>query len=220
MLREAADYLVCPQGSGRNPVLGVLQYWPNRRPVGLDIVIANCIDTTKTPSQHLRAREDAKKNVTGSLDALKAARTTHAQAKRELAVARAAGARGADLDKAVKCEQNAAMAVANAYSPGFEEAAARANTTFFAHSMTPMGGYGPGALAAIRAIAHPGDGLLIGEGGPRFEAEDVVFNTRLHHHYLTSAIAVAFWNASHEAAAEVAQNLPGRPWRTGLQGAG
>ena len=33
-------------------------------------------------------------------------------------------------------------------------------------------------------------------------------------------IAVAFWNASHEAAAEVAQNLPGRPWRTGLQGAG
>ena len=86
--------------------------------------------------------------------------------------------------------------------------------------MTPMGGYGPGALAAIRAIAHPGDGLLIGEGGPRFEAEDVVFNTRLHHHYLTSAIAVAFWNASHEAAAEVAQNLPGRPWRTGLQGAG
>ena len=60
------------------------------------------------------------------------------------------------------------------------------------------------------------DGLLIGEGGPRFEAEDVVFNTRL----LTSAIAVAFWNASHEAAAEVAQNLPGRPWRTGLQGAG
>ena len=47
-----------------------------------------------------------------------------------------------------------------------------------------------------------------------------MFNTRLHHHYLTSAIAVAFWNASHEAAAEVAQNLPGRPWRTGLQGAG
>ena len=52
--------------------------------------------------------------------------------------------------------------------------------------------------------------LSDGETGQRFEAEDAVFNTRLHRHYMVHAVAVAFWNASYGAACDVAQGTPHR----------
>ena len=48
------------------------------------------------------------------------------------------------------------------------------------------------------------------ETGQRFDAEDAVFNTRLHRHYMVHAVAVAFWNASYGAACDVAQGTPPR----------
>ena len=78
-----------------------------------------------------------------------------------------------------------------------------------------MGGHGRGAGAAVAAIAHPGDGLSLGETGERFEAADVVNNTRLHRQYLVLSMAVAFWNASYSGADDVAAGRPPIPWGAG-----
>ena len=75
-------------------------------------------------------------------------------------------------------ERQARMDLTNAFRPGFEEAARRANTTFHPFYMSAVGDYGHGARDAIADMAHPCDILAIGETGERFEAEDVVFNTR------------------------------------------
>ena len=81
---------------------------------------------------------------------------------------------------------------------------------FHPFNITALGGYGRGARATVAGMAHPGDLLSDGETGERFEAEDAVFNTRLHRHYMVHAIAVAFWNASYGAARDVAQGRPPR----------
>ena len=67
------------------------------------------------------------------------------------------------------------------------------------------------ARAAVRAIAHPGDGLGLGEPGARFQAADAVYNTRRHSQYLVSAVAVAFWNASYRSATDKVRDVPPRP---------
>ena len=77
-------------------------------------------------------------------------------------------------------------------------------------NITALGGYGRGARAAVADMSHPGDLLSDGETGQRFEAEDSVFNTLLHRHYMVHAVAVAFWNASYSAACDVAQDTPPR----------
>ena len=64
--------------------------------------------------------------------------------------------------------------------------------------------------AAVADMSHPGDLLSDGETGQRFDAEDAVFNTRLHRHYMVHVVAVAFWNSSYGAACDVAQGTPPR----------
>lgn len=54
-MREVASYLSCPYGSGIGPTLDLLAYWHGGRPVGIDATVANCIDTRKTPREHLAA---------------------------------------------------------------------------------------------------------------------------------------------------------------------
>ena len=66
-------------------------------------------------------------------------------------------------------------------------------------------------LTSVRAIAHPGDGLGLGEPGARFQAADAVYNTRRHSQYLVSAVAVAFWNSSYRSATDKVRDVPPRP---------
>ena len=94
--------------------------------------------------------------------------------------------------------------------PEYGEPSRRANVEFHPFIITALGGYGRRARAAVADMSHPGDLLSDGETGQRFEAEDSVFNTLLHRHYMVHAVAVAFWNASYSAACDVAQGTPPR----------
>ena len=219
-VREAVGYLKCSQGSGVDPTLDVLQYWPGKRPVGLDIVVANCIDLKISPEAHLAEHAKFKRRGTGDITNLPAARAAHRHAYAALRMARVGGEQGARLKEAMEAERQARMDLTNAFRPGFEEAARRANTTFHPFNMSAVGGYGHGARDAIADMAHPGDLLAIGETGERFEAEDVVFNTRLHRHYLINSIAVSFWNATYSGAWDVVNGVPPYAPRTGAVHAG
>ena len=118
-------------------------------------------------------------------------------------------------DRAAIAEAERVLAAARtirngAYHPGYGEPSRRANMEFHPFNITALGGYGRGARAAVADMSHPGDLLSDGETGQRFEAEDSVFNTRLHRHYMVHAVAVAFWNSSYGAACDVAQGTPPR----------
>ena len=71
---------------------------------------------------------------------------------------------------------------------------------------------GPDAMVAVSEMTHPGDELLLGEPGERWEASTTVFNTRLHRHHLIQAAAVAFWAATYDAVQAVANGDPVIPW--------
>ena len=118
-------------------------------------------------------------------------------------------------DRAAIAEAERALATARtirngAYHPGYGEPSRRANVEFHPFIITALGGYGRRARAAVADMSHPGDLLSDGETGQRFEAEDSVFNTLLHRHYMVHAVAVAFWNASYSAACDVAHGTPPR----------
>ena len=75
-------------------------------------------------------------------------------------------------------------------------------------AISALGGYGPDAMVAVSEMTHPGDELLLGEPGERWEASTTVFNTRLHRHHLIQAAAVAFWAATYDAVQSVANGDP------------
>ena len=209
---EPADYLVDPLGTDAPVTTDAVIYWPRSQPVAVDVVV-KCLSNLRTSIdkimvQAAKDKRDGKGNP-AQRDAMRAA---HADAQSCLAAIQAAGGGGAELADAREAVHAAAQAVAGAYLPGQGEAARRAGASFYPFVMTAAGGLGKEARAAIRAIAHPGDGLGLGEPGARFQAADAVYNTRRHSQYLISTVAVAFWNASHRAAADKAGGVPPRQW--------
>ena len=220
VVREPAGVLNCPVGSGVAITPDLLAYWPRQKPVTVDVVISNCIGLARTPAQHLAQAAAGKERGTGYPENLPVARAMHRDALAALAVARAARPRQpATVAAAVAAETAARDHLTNAYRPGQAEAARQATVSFHPLNMSAMGGHGRGARAAVAAIAHPGDGLSLGETGERFEAADVVYNTRLHRQYLVLSMAVAFWNASYSGADDVAAGRPPIPWGAGAAAA-
>jgi len=172
-----------------------------------------CLSDLRTSIDKIMVRAaKEKRDGKGNPAQRDAKRAAHADAQSCLAAIQAAGGDGAELPDARKAVHAAAQAEAGAYLPGQGEAARRAGASFCPFVMTAAGGLGKEARAAVRAIAHPGDGLGLGEPGARFQAADAVYNTRRHSQYLVSAVAVAFWNSSYRSATDKVRDVPPRQW--------
>jgi hypothetical protein len=208
---EPADYFVDPLGTDAPVTTDAVVYWPRSQPVAIDVVVMCLSDLLSSIDKTMDRAAKKKRDGTGSPAQRDAKRAAHADAQCCLAAIQAAGGEGAELAAARKAVYDAAQAVAGAYLPGQGEAARRAGASFYPFVMTAAGGLGKEARAAVRAIAHPGDGLGLGEPGARFQAADAVYNTRRHSQYLVSAVAVAFWNSSYRSATDKVRAVPPRP---------
>ena len=207
VLREPDALLRCQECPDMPVTPDLVQYRAGQRPIAIDVVVATCENHDRTPEEHLEAKAKEKTEPRGDPERRRAAQCEVEEAKRRLRSAEAVGDRSA----VAGAEQTLAAARTrrnNAYHPGYGEPARRANMAFHPFNLTPLGGYGRGARSAIAAMSHPGDLLGDGESGERFDAEDAVFNTRLHRHYMVHAVSVAFWNASYRAACDVAAGRP------------
>ena len=128
-----------------------------------------------------------------------------------LAVRRAAEGTPAE-DHAALTHDTAVNLLATTWFPGYDEPARKVGAKFRPFAISALGGYGPDAMVAVSEMTHPGDELLLGEPGERWEASTTVFNTRLHRHHLIQAAAVAFWAATYDAVQSVANGDPVIPW--------
>jgi hypothetical protein len=209
VLREPDALLKCHENPEVPVTPDLVQYRAGQKPIAIDVVVATCQNSDRTPDTHLDEVAKKKEQGWGDPESRRKAQINVDEAKRKLCNAEAVNDRAAVAD----AERALATARTNrngAYHPGYDEPARRANVEFHPFNITALGGYGRGARATVAGMAHPGDLLSDGETGERFEAEDAVFNTRLHRHYMVHAIAVAFWNASYGAARDVAQGRPPR----------
>ena len=107
-------------------------------------------------------------------------------------------------DHAARMHDTAVNLLATTWFPGYDEPARKVGAEFRPFAVSALGGYGPDAMVAVSEMTHPGDELLLGEPGERWEASTTVFNTRLHRHHLIQAAAVAFWAATYDAVQAVA----------------
>ena len=209
VLREPDALLKCHEYPEVPVTPDLVQYWAGQRPTAIDVVVATCHNSDRTPETHLEEVANKKERGWGDPERRRTAQARVDDAKGQLRTAEAAN------DRAAIAEAERALATARtirngAYHPGYGEPSRRANVEFHSFNITALGGYGRGARAAVADMSHPGDLLSDGETGQRFEAEDSVFNTLLHRHYMVHAVAVAFWNASYSAACDVAQGTPPR----------
>jgi hypothetical protein len=205
VIREPNNLWIDPMGSG--PAVPDLAWRRAGITSGLDIHAHAAITTTARPLIARIASADLKKkNGSGTVAALTAARAAADAAEAAADSARQAGlSTYRELDAFAKKKR---IAVHSVHTCGYDLAAVAAGHTFYSAGFTEFAGWSTSAKTILSAITHKGDALMADEEGERFDAgTEGTWATRKHRSFLIHSVAAAAARALFSAVAIESRNL-------------